>query len=62
MDEDEATALIMELIPDLSKEDASNILWCCTGWPNFFPFGKSMEECLRGEIRGFLASNLTGKI
>jgi len=62
MNEDEAISLIKELIPESSDEDASTILWCCTGWPNFFPFGKSMEECLRGEIRGFLASNLTGKI
>lgn len=58
MDEDEATSLIKELVPGLSDEDASTILWCCTGWPNFFPNGKTVEECLREEIREFLETSV----
>jgi hypothetical protein len=43
--------IIKEYLPDISDEEANEILWCYTRWPNFIPNGVDTEEYLREQLR-----------
>jgi len=44
--------LVREYFPKASDDEARDVLWGCTGWPNFFDTrdGRSIPEILREQL------------
>ena len=44
--------IVREYFPKASDDEARDVLWGCTGWPNFFDTrdGRSVQEILREQL------------
>jgi hypothetical protein len=58
---EEALAIVNEIFPGLSDEDADDLLWSRTGWPVFFKTHQEASE-IRDSLRRFKRTIDAGKV